>query len=102
MNKLALLPLLVLPACNSLGDNTQRMQAAYDRAQSYCLAGGNQPGTPGYTACMVKYGHRDGYLVALADNGNAVFASHPIEGIAPNPSGGLYPRGTAYPHGYPQ
>jgi hypothetical protein len=102
MNKLTLLPLLVLPACSSLGDNAQRMQAALDHDHTLCVSRGNQPGTPGYTACMVKFGHADGYLVALADDGNAMFALSPPSGIPANPTGGVFPRGNSYPRGNPQ
>jgi hypothetical protein len=102
MNKLALLPLLALPACAAPGENARLLQASVDHAQALCVGHGEQPGTEGYTRCMVNYGHRDGYLVALADDGNAVFALPSDTSLPSVPGGGVYPRGTAYPRGNPQ
>ena len=59
MNKLAFLPLLILPACASPGENARLMQAALDHDKGICIARGAQPGTDGYTRCMVKLGHRE-------------------------------------------
>ena len=74
MNKVALLPLLILPACAAPGENARLMQAALDHDKTVCAANGKQPGTDNYTRCMVKRGHREGYLVAQADDGSFVFA----------------------------
>jgi len=74
MNKVAFLPLLLLPACAAPGENARLLQAALDHDKTICLERGNQPGTDDYTRCMVKLGHHDGYLVARADDGNYVFA----------------------------
>jgi hypothetical protein len=94
MNKLALLPLLALPACAAPEDNGRLLQASVDHAQALCLGRGEQPGTEGYTRCMVNYGHRNGYLVALADDGNAVFALGPNTAPSNNTPGSAYPKGT--------
>jgi hypothetical protein len=74
MNKVALLPLLILPACAAPGENARLMQAALDHDKAVCTARGEQFGTDDFTRCMVKLGHRDGYLVAQADDGRYVFA----------------------------
>jgi len=74
MNKVALLPLLLLPACAAPGENARLMQAALDHDKAVCTARGEQPGTNDYTRCMVKLGHHGGYLVAQADDGSYVFA----------------------------
>ena len=74
MNKVALLPLLLLPACAAPGENTRLMQAALDNDKAVCAARGAEPGTVSYTRCMVNLGHHEGYLVAQADDGSYVFA----------------------------
>jgi len=82
MNKVALLPLLILPACASPGENARLMQAALDHDKAVCTERGAQPGTVSYTRCIVKLGHQDGYLVAQADDGGYVFALPQSEGIS--------------------
>jgi hypothetical protein len=94
MNKLALLSFLILPACATQQENARLLQASVDRAQAICVGRGEQPGTEGYTRCMVKYGHRDGYLVALADDGNAVFALGPDTKPSPGTPSSAMPQGT--------
>ncbi|HEX4506191.1 MAG TPA: hypothetical protein VH722_10715 [Alphaproteobacteria bacterium] len=89
MNKVVLLPLLILPACASPGENARLMQAALDHDKGACVARGNQPGTDDYTRCMVKLGHREGYLVAQADDGSYVFALPQTDGISPETSPGI-------------
>ena len=89
MNKVALLPLLLLSACASPGENARLLQAALDHDKTVCFERGNQPGTDNYTRCMVKLGHRDGYLVAQADDGNYVFALPETKGISPETSPGI-------------
>jgi len=91
MNKVALLPLLILPACAAPGENARLMQAAMDHDKAVCVERGNQPGTDNYTRCMVKLGHRDGYLVAQADDGSYVFA-------LPQQSMDRQPPSSAAPH----
>ena len=88
MNKVALLPLLILPACAAPGENARLMQAALDHDKAVCAAHGAQPGTDSYTRCMVKLGHREGYLVAQADDGSYVFALSGDSGISGGPAGG--------------
>jgi hypothetical protein len=90
MNKVAFLPLLILPACASPGENARLMQAALDRDKAVCLAHGTQPGTDSYTRCMVKLGHEDRYLVAQADDGSYVFALTEDSSIPREPHGGLH------------
>ena len=96
MNKLVLLPLLALPACAAPVDNGRLLQASVDHAQSLCVGRGEQPGTEGYTRCMVKFGHRDGYLVALAGDGNAVFALSENAGGPSNVPSSAYPGAVAH------
>ena len=72
MHKLVLLPLLVLPACAS-GENARLAQAAFAHAQTVCADRGNPPGSDGYLRCAQKVGHRDGYLLAAADDGALAF-----------------------------
>ena len=91
MNKLALLLLLVLPACASPGENARLAQAALDRDRAACVARGDQLGTDDYTRCMVKLGHREGYRVAKADDGNIAFTLHGERGIGPAGGGTFYP-----------
>jgi hypothetical protein len=87
MNKVALLPLLILPACAAPGENARLMQAALDHDKAVCAARGKQFGTDDYTRCIVRLGHRDGYLVARADDGNYVFAL-PDTGLMQRETGG--------------
>ena len=88
MNKLALLLLLVLPACTTLGENAQLTQAALDHDRALCVARGDQIGSDEYARCMVKFGHREGYRVAEADNGQIVFALPGSGALPTNPPGG--------------
>ncbi len=81
MNKFALLPLLMLPACASPGENSRLMQAALDHDQAACIARGDQPGTDAYLRCMVNLGHRLGYLVARGDDGHVVFSLGESRGV---------------------
>src|SRR5262249_15665087 len=89
MNKVALLPLLILPACAAPGENTRVRQAALDGDKGVCAAYGAQPGTDTYTRCMVKRGHQDGYLVAQADDGSYVFAPSQTEGMPRETTAGI-------------
>jgi hypothetical protein len=81
VNKFALIPLLVLPACASPGENARLTQEALAHDQAVCTARGDQPGTDDYLRCMVKLGHRMGYLVTDADDGQVVFALPKSDGI---------------------
>lgn len=89
MNKAALLLLLLLPACAAPGENARLMQAALDHDKAVCAARGEQFGTDNYTRCMVKAGHREGYLVARADDGSYVFALPETGGIARETTAGI-------------
>ena len=92
MNRLALMPFLVLPACAAPAENARLARAALDHDRAHCVARGDQLGTDGYTRCMSRLGHRDGYLVARAGDGNVAFAL-PGEGPIPdNPTGGIRAR----------
>ena len=82
MNKLALLPLLMLPACASPGENARLAQAALDHDQAACVARGYQVSTNDYTRCIASLGHKEGYRVTKGDDGNIAFVL-PGEGGAP-------------------
>ena len=85
MNKLALLPLLILPAC-APGENARLAQAALAHDQAACTERGNQPGTDAYLRCMRKLGHRDGYLLSKTDDNQLAFTL-PNEGPLPRELG---------------
>ena len=92
MNKLALLVVLMLPACASPGENARLAQAALDHDRAVCVARGDQPGTDDYTRCMVKLGHREGYRVAKADDDQLVFKlAGGAGGMGPAGGGTFYP-----------
>jgi hypothetical protein len=92
MNKLALLPLLMLPACAALpGQDGRLMRAALDHDQAVCVARGYQLGTDDYTRCMVTLGHKDGYRIAKADDGKVAFALPAQGGMGPAGGGTFYP-----------
>ena len=101
MNKLALLPLLILPACASPGENARLAQAALDHDQALCIARGDPLGTDGYTRCMLRLGHRENYLVAKADDGNVAFALPQDTSIPGNPTGGGVPYNPPVPPDIP-
>jgi hypothetical protein len=75
MNKLALLPLVVLAACAAPGENARPTQAALDHDKAVCVAGSEQVGTDGYTLCMAKLGHKQEYVLADADDRNVELAT---------------------------
>ena len=52
-----------------------------DHDQAACIARGNPLGTDDYTRRMMKLGHKEGYLVAEADDGHIVFALPGMGGI---------------------
>jgi hypothetical protein len=82
VSKLAILPLLILPACASPGENARLTQDALAHDRAACIARGDQLGTDNYLRCMVELGHRAGYLVARADDGQVVFALQEARGIS--------------------